>query len=71
MKLSYDPNTDSLYIHLSNKYSVDSKEIAQGVVLDFADDGSLVGLDIQHASRKADINHLLISHVPFQTLEAA
>jgi len=71
MKISYDPKTDSLYIHLSSKYSVDSEEVVTGVVLDFADDGSLVGLDVQHASNKVDINHLLISHMPFQIMEAA
>ncbi|CAL1240211.1 DUF2283 domain-containing protein [Candidatus Methylocalor cossyra] len=71
MKLSYDPKTDSLYIHLSNRTSVDSDEVAEGVVLDFAEDGALVGIDVQHASRKADIEHLLISQVPFRTMEAA
>ena len=32
MKLSYYPETDSLYIDLSEKISVESKEISEGVV---------------------------------------
>ncbi|MDY6837818.1 MAG: DUF2283 domain-containing protein, partial [Thermodesulfobacteriota bacterium] len=31
MKLKYHPDTDSLYIDLSSKPSVDSREISEGV----------------------------------------
>jgi uncharacterized protein YuzE len=33
VKLAYDPETDSLHIDLSEKASVDSREVAPGVVL--------------------------------------
>jgi uncharacterized protein YuzE len=55
MILSYDKETDSLYIHLSATPSVDSDEVADGVVLDFDSNGVLVGIDVQHASLKTDI----------------
>ncbi len=71
MRLSYDPSTDSLYIHLSEKPSVDSDEVAEGVVLDFDETGGLVGIDLQHASRQADISRLILNHMPFRELEAA
>ncbi len=71
MKLNYDAETDSLYIHLSNTPSVDSDEVADGVVLDFDADGLLVGIDVQHASLKTDIKSLSVSHLPLQNLEAA
>ena len=71
MKLAYDAATDSLYIHLTDTPSVDSDEVAAGVVLDFAADGSLVGIDVQHASRVASLDQLLVSHLPLQSLEAA
>jgi uncharacterized protein YuzE len=58
MRLSYDPKTDSLYIHLTEKPSVDSDEVADGVVLDFDHDGGVVGIDVQHASQHADIQRL-------------
>ena len=35
MKLNYYPATDSLYIDLSSKTSVESKAISPGVVLDY------------------------------------
>ena len=71
MKLSYDRETDSLYIHLSARPSVDSDEVAEGVVLDFDSEGILVGIDVQHASQKTDIESISLSHLPLHNLEAA
>ncbi len=64
MKLSYDKETDSLYIHLSERTGADAQEVADGVVLDFAADGTLVGIDVQHASRVADLSRFLVEHSP-------
>ena len=41
MKLNYYPETDSLYIDLSEKSSVESREISEGVVLDYDAEGIL------------------------------
>ena len=71
MKLSYDPDTDSLYIHLSDTPSVDSDEVADGVVLDFDSLGQLVGIDVQHASQKTDIQSVVLLHLPLRDLQAA
>ncbi len=71
MKLNYDPTTDSLYIHLSNSPSVDSDEVAEGIVLDFDKNGVLVGIDLQHASEKTDIRTVALSHLPLVELQAA
>ena len=71
MKLNYDVATDSLYIHLNDTAAADSDEVADGVVLDFAADGSLVGIDVQHASLKTDIQSLSLSHLPVRELLAA
>ncbi len=46
MKLNYHPDTDSLYIDLSEQNSVESREISEGVVLDYDASGNLVGIDI-------------------------
>ena len=71
MKLNYDAATDSLYIHLTESPSVDSDEGADGAVLDYDAAGALVGIDVQHASQKADIHRLAISHMPLTQLDAA
>ncbi|HLF08679.1 MAG TPA: DUF2283 domain-containing protein [Dehalococcoidia bacterium] len=64
MKLNHYPETDSLYIDLSHKTSVDSREVAPGVVLDFDEEGRLVGIDIDHASQLLDLTKLETQSVP-------
>jgi uncharacterized protein YuzE len=64
MKLNYHPETDSLYIDLSELPSADSREISDGVVLDYDRDGNLVGIDIDNASRKVDLGRLVLRQLP-------
>ncbi len=58
MKLNYDLHSDSLYIDLSDAVSVESREVCDGVVLDFDGDGNVVGIDIEHASAKVQLERL-------------
>jgi uncharacterized protein YuzE len=55
MKLTCFQKTDSLYIDLSPKASVDSLEVREGIVIDFDEDGRIVGIDIDQASKKLDL----------------
>ena len=64
MKVNYYPETDSLYIDLSEKTSVESKEISEGVVLDYDAEGNLVGIDIDNASRRVQLNELTLTRLP-------
>ena len=64
MKLNYYPETDSLYIDLSLKPAAESKEVSEGVVLDYDADGNLTGIDIDNASQKLDLRELVTSHLP-------
>jgi uncharacterized protein YuzE len=65
MKLSYYPDTDSLYIDLSETPSVESREISEGVVLDYDAAGNVVGIDIDNASQKVALQELTLSKLPF------
>ena len=67
MKLHYYPETDSLYIDLSAKPSTDSREIAQGQVVDFDSNGNVVGIDIDHASQKLDLKTVETVSLPVLT----
>jgi uncharacterized protein YuzE len=55
---------DSLYIDLSEQPSVESREISEGIVLDYDATGNLVGIDIDHASRKVDLKKLTLNKLP-------
>lgn len=64
MRLNYYAETDSLYIDLSVRTSVESREISEGVVLDYDAEGNLVGIDIDNASRKVELTQLSINKLP-------
>ncbi len=67
MKLHYYPDTDSLYIDLNAKPSADSREVAEGLVIDLDSAGRVVGIDIQHASQILDLNTLETESLPIKT----
>ena len=64
MKLSYYKDTDSLYIDLSSKPSADSREISEGIVIDYDSDGNIAGIDIDNASQKVDLKEVSLSKIP-------
>ncbi len=66
MKLHYDRETDSLYIDLNARPSVDSREIQDGVVIDLDEKGQIVGIDIQHASEILDLATLETESLPLR-----
>lgn len=67
MRIAYYPDTDSMYIDLSSKKSSESTEVTPGVVLDFDEDGNLVGIDIDNASKIMDLKELVLSKIPVNT----
>lgn len=71
MKLHYDRDTDSLYIDLNSRPSADSREIQDGLVIDLDDQGQVVGIDIQHASKLLDLQTLEAESLPATSLKLA
>lgn len=67
MRLNYYPDTDSLYIDLSPRPSAESREVSEGVLLDYDADGNLVGIDIDNASQKLDLSEVVTSKIPIAT----
>ncbi|MGD8301919.1 MAG: DUF2283 domain-containing protein [Desulfobacterales bacterium] len=72
MRISYYPETDSMYIDLSEKKSSESREVSPGVVLDYDNEDNLVGIDIDNASLKLDLKELILNKIPIkkQTIAA-
>jgi len=64
MKLAYHADTDSLYVEFTERPSVESTEIAAGVVVDFDGQGRVVGIDIDNARNKVDLGRVVVSDVP-------
>lgn len=66
MKLQYYSDTDSLYIELQDGISASTVEIKEGVLIDFDDSGNIVGIDIDHASKKVNLKEVILGHFPPQ-----
>lgn len=64
MKVRYYKDTDSLYIDLSESTSEESREVSEGIVLDYDASGNLVGIDIDNASSKVALERLSVSNLP-------
>ena len=64
MTLNYDLATDSPYIDLSSKPNSDSREISEGIVLDYDVDGNVTGIDIDKPSNKVDLEKIVLNKVP-------
>jgi uncharacterized protein YuzE len=71
MKINYYAETDSLYIDLSSKPSADSREVSDGIVLDYDSEGNLVGIDIGQASTKMEIKELILNKLPAEVKQVA
>ena len=71
MKLHYYSETDSLYIELSGRPGVETREIAEGLVADIDAQGAVVGFDIDGASKKLDLSTLETIALPVKSMLVA
>lgn len=68
MIFQYHQETDMLYIKLSDGESVESAEVADGIVLDFDADNHVVGIEIEDAGNQIDLSHLELRALPVSNL---
>lgn len=54
MKVVYDPDRDILQIALVTTVIEETTQIAPGLVLDYDEDGRVIGLEIRKASTRLD-----------------
>ncbi len=58
MKITYDPQTDTVYIQFQEgEYNI-SKEVSEGIVLDYTEEGKVMGLEILKVSQKMPLKRL-------------
>ena len=61
MIISYDHVADALYIKFSDGEIADSEEISEGVIIDYDQNGRVIGVEILNFSkRKIDLNRLIM-----------
>lgn len=67
MKLKIDREADALYLNLSEEPALESEEVSPGIIVDYAENGQAVGIEMLHLSRRAsrsDVSRLLFETVP-------
>jgi YD repeat-containing protein len=52
MKATYDPKTDTLSLELKSGPVAESDQNKPGVILDYDEDGNLIGIEVLDASKR-------------------
>ena len=70
MKIEYDKKADALYLAIQAKYVAKSKEIQDGVVVDFDEKGKVIGFEILDVSKRykhSDISNFAVKNLTLET----
>ena len=66
MRLKVDKENDALYFRLDESPIIESEEVQPGVILDFNEDGRVVGIEILDLSTRTDPEQLRV--LQFETV---
>jgi len=66
MKLKVDKKNDALYLRLDENAIVESEEVRPGVILDFDENGRVVGVEFLNITER--VNPEELNTLQFQTL---
>jgi uncharacterized protein YuzE len=72
MKIEYSKSADAVYVYFKEAYVAKSKEIEDGVVVDFGEKGQLIGIEVLDVSQRfslADIVNVNIENLPVETIK--
>lgn len=64
MNIAYFKDMDSLYVEISPENPAQSWEAHHGIVLNLSEDGRVVGIEIEQASRTINLELLKIGGFP-------
>ena len=70
MKLTYFPDTDTLYIDLADRPSTESEVLNDNLIIDLDDEGRPVGITVEHYSQTVTNSAIEVS-LPSEPLPAA
>jgi uncharacterized protein YuzE len=59
VKIEYSKETDALYIHLRDAPVAESRDVEEGVTLDFDANRHIVGLEVLDASERLGLSNLV------------
>ena len=63
MKITYSSDVDVLYIKLRDG-EIDESDEVDGIIFDYSADGSVVGIEILDASKRVELERLVVESLP-------
>ncbi len=72
MKIEYSKEADAIYVYFREAFVAKSKEIEDGVVVDFDEKGQLIGIEVLDVSQRfslADIVNVNIENLPIEAVK--
>ncbi len=69
MKIEYSKEADAIYVYFKEAFVAKSKEIEDGVVIDFDEKGQLIGIEVLDVSQRfslADIVNVDRENLPLE-----
>ncbi len=72
MKIEYSKAADALYVYFKQIEVAKSKEIEEGVIIDFDSNGCLVGIEVLDASLRFSLHDLVnvsIENLPVELVK--
>jgi len=72
MKIEYSKEADAIYVYFKEEFVAKSREIEDGVVVDFDEKGHLIGIEVLDVSQRyslSDIVNVNIENLPVEAVK--
>jgi uncharacterized protein YuzE len=72
MKIEYSKEADAIYVYFKEEFVATSREIEDGVVIDFDEKGLLIGIEVLDVSQRfspSDIANINIENLPVEVVK--
>lgn len=70
MRIQYFPDTDTLYVNLSDVKAANTDMVTENLLIDFDDDERVVGITIEQASQTINLSGVETIDLPGASIEA-
>jgi len=70
MKIEYSKEADAIYVYFKKEYVAKSKEIEDGVIVDFDEKGQLIGIEVLDVSQRFKLSDIVNVNIEYLPVEA-
>jgi uncharacterized protein YuzE len=64
LNIAYFKDRDTLYLELAPEDPAHAWEAQEGIIINLSEDGRVVGIEIEHASKVTDLRALRVGNFP-------